>query len=431
MNHSDYTSEFIPIDIPKTNPFKNNTIFSLNRTKSVSNLTEYQEPSKSCADDYPLGEVQSILLLENFLAARTPVEPHRPLKLSKDSAQRSFLAARRSFGIFLQIARLFKCLPESDLTRLEQEAESAGVTTAALDCFRKTIELSLPPSLLKQAELYCSWWKTAHSTSGVDVFNNLIEDMRRAVQSLCGSEQYQYQKIYDSQHQTTYIIPKPYSHEKVIVGSFVHSSILPGFKYKVRTISPPRYLFDGRALYLQSIGTGLGKQITFEGESELTPCVFSSDQSQNGYAFSIEALSAGEELVLLNMTLQVVATMKVTYVDEAQLEKTSKSCSQSEIVVLSSDLELVQNCDFIRKDVKIRAVCQLVLTSAQNVKTNSHHSVIPDITFSGSAILIKKPHEKHQQLLGLTSVKFYHDHFKFLDYLACVSKTLWDSQPTE
>nr|KAG5699383.1 hypothetical protein BaRGS_008291 [Batillaria attramentaria] len=82
-------------------------------------------------------------------------------------------------------------------------------------------------------------------------------------------------------------------------GVYVDPRILPGFRYKVRHAGPgaQRYLFEGRAMTLQSIGLGYGKRLTFTGESlNFNDNYFWSDSDPNGFAFSLEAVREGDRL---------------------------------------------------------------------------------------------------------------------------------------
>lgn len=83
--------------------------------------------------------------------------------------------------------------------------------------------------------------------------------------------------------------------ELPIIGTYVHPEIIIGAKYKVRSLRTNKHLFGGAALTLLSIGRGYGKRITFESESLLySDNYFYSDSCQDGYGFTIEALSVGD-----------------------------------------------------------------------------------------------------------------------------------------
>ena len=81
-----------------------------------------------------------------------------------------------------------------------------------------------------------------------------------------------------------------------VIGTFVHPNIVIGAKYKVRNLATGKYLFEGRALRLVSIGRGYGKRISFEGKTKIdTDNFFYSDTNAEGWGFTIEAISAGEK----------------------------------------------------------------------------------------------------------------------------------------
>ena len=64
--------------------------------------------------------------------------------------------------------------------------------------------------------------------------------------------------------------------------------------------SSSRFLFQGKALTLQSIGMGYGKRITFEGESlNFNSNYFYSDSCPTGFGFSLVAV---EENAVFNVT---------------------------------------------------------------------------------------------------------------------------------
>lgn len=84
-------------------------------------------------------------------------------------------------------------------------------------------------------------------------------------------------------------------HELPVVGTFIHNHILPGFRYRVRLIGTDEYLFDGKALKLDSIGQGYGKRLTFESDDILeNDNFFWSDSNDAGFAFSVQLLFPGE-----------------------------------------------------------------------------------------------------------------------------------------
>lgn len=91
-------------------------------------------------------------------------------------------------------------------------------------------------------------------------------------------------------------------HEFPVIGTHVDKHVLPGFMYRVRMIGTTEWLFDGRALLLESVGRGYGKRISFESASKNEPNnYFYSDTSPEGYAFSPVAIRVQDELDILPM----------------------------------------------------------------------------------------------------------------------------------
>ncbi len=87
----------------------------------------------------------------------------------------------------------------------------------------------------------------------------------------------------------------------IISGTYVGKSIAPGFKYRVRILGSHQYVFNGHPRFLQSIGMGYGRRITFEGD-----CLnsnfnyFYSDTRPQGYGFEIVALETGYRFGIQN-----------------------------------------------------------------------------------------------------------------------------------
>lgn len=120
-------------------------------------------------------------------------------------------------------------------------------------------------------------------------------------------------------------IPASYSvsglrpHELPVIGTFIHPDIIVGARYKVRSLANNKFLFGGKALKLQSIGKGYGKRITFEGESLLcNDNYLYSDTNEEGWAFSIEALSVGDQFRLVNSAGEDVGSAEVFRADVPQ-----------------------------------------------------------------------------------------------------------------
>lgn len=85
-------------------------------------------------------------------------------------------------------------------------------------------------------------------------------------------------------------------HEQPVVGTYVDPRILTGFQYRVRPASSKKSLFGGTALTLLSVGRGYGKRLTFSSENlNCNDNYFWSDSNPEGYGFSIQAVSPGDD----------------------------------------------------------------------------------------------------------------------------------------
>ena len=120
-------------------------------------------------------------------------------------------------------------------------------------------------------------------------------------------------------------IPVQYSfkelknYELPVIGTYVHSHILPGFRYRVRLSDTNDYLFGGKALKLESIGQGYGKRITFESKDILeNNNFFWSDSHEAGFAFSPEILSGGDVFEVTDNLGNGVGTFSVDWVNPQQ-----------------------------------------------------------------------------------------------------------------
>ena len=120
-------------------------------------------------------------------------------------------------------------------------------------------------------------------------------------------------------------IPVEYSfkelknYELPVIGTYVHSHILPGFRYRVRLSDTNDYLFGGKALKLESVGQGYGKRITFESKDILeNNNFFWSDSHEAGFAFSPEILSGGDVFEVTDSSGKGVGTFSVDWVEPQQ-----------------------------------------------------------------------------------------------------------------
>lgn len=109
------------------------------------------------------------------------------------------------------------------------------------------------------------------------------------------------------------------NYELPVIGTFIHRHILPGFRYRVRLGGTNEYLFDGKALKLESTGQGYGKRITFESDDILdNNNFFWSDSHETGFVFSPEFLSGGEVFEAVNCQDERVGSFSVDSVKREQ-----------------------------------------------------------------------------------------------------------------
>ena len=134
-------------------------------------------------------------------------------------------------------------------------------------------------------------------------------------------------------------IPGLKSYELPVVGTYVHSHILPSIKYRVRLGGTNEYLFDGKALKLESIGQGYGKRITFESDNILeNNNFFWSDSHEAGFAFSPEILSGDEEFqVMDSLSGTRVGTFTVKSVKQEQ-QITDVTLTKADLVCIHADV---------------------------------------------------------------------------------------------
>ncbi|XP_076064177.1 uncharacterized protein LOC143038612 [Oratosquilla oratoria] len=109
-----------------------------------------------------------------------------------------------------------------------------------------------------------------------------------------------------------YVMQGLRSYELPVIGTYVDSSIVPGFCYSVRQAQSKRSLFQGRALLLLSVGMGYGKRLTFQGDSCLTnDNFFWSDTNPEGYGFSLVLVQPKDAFAVLDANNEPIATASV------------------------------------------------------------------------------------------------------------------------
>ena len=108
------------------------------------------------------------------------------------------------------------------------------------------------------------------------------------------------------------------NHELLAINGHIDSEIAPGFRYRVREIETQKDLFNGQAKYLESIGQGYGKRLTFESDDILeNDNFFWTDSNEFGYAFSLQAVSIGDVFVAKTGNIEL-GFAKVVQVRDSQ-----------------------------------------------------------------------------------------------------------------
>ena len=160
----------------------------------------------------------------------------------------------------------------------------------------------------------------------------------------------------------------------VFAGTFVHQNIVPGFQYLVRKLGTDHYLFKKQALFLQRVGIGYGKRITFESELKNTNNnYFYSDTCAQGYGFSVVAVGQG-------------ATFTVVDADD---------CPAGEGVVTQVGIQKEQSSTVQKNGSVVKVVA---ITFSCDVKYGSNkHGLLPlfsedTLQLTGKAIVVKQKH---------------------------------------
>ncbi|XP_053609377.1 uncharacterized protein LOC128674664 isoform X1 [Plodia interpunctella] len=129
-----------------------------------------------------------------------------------------------------------------------------------------------------------------------------------------------------------YRVPAPAPHQMPVIGVYIDPRVRTGFRYKVRPMQgidaaplsvKPRYLFDGKALTLQSIGRGFARRMTFEpynctlNENEN---YFWTDSRPEGFVFEIEAVSVGDKFTIYDANHEPQGILEVVQQQKNQVE---------------------------------------------------------------------------------------------------------------
>lgn len=160
---------------------------------------------------------------------------------------------------------------------------------------------------------------------------------------------------------------------RFLTGTYVDKDIIPGFRYKVRKNLSEEYLFGGEAKHLESIGTGYGKRITFEGETlNENENYFWSDSSVNGYGFTFQAISNEDVLNILD-----------TKTGRLSGRILINNPSLKTDVILSTS---IGERGYVEKEVEVYFSCDVIL----NDITNHQNLFVENTAVRGKAIVVRE-----------------------------------------
>lgn len=154
-------------------------------------------------------------------------------------------------------------------------------------------------------------------------------------------------------------------HELLVYETFIHKEITPGFCYKVKENGSNRFFFDGNGRYLEYIGQGYGKRLTFESDNILeNENFFWSDSNAMGYTFTIQAISAGETFIA-KIGEAEIGTAIVTRVGEIQeiVNSEIKINKVCKTVKIEFDFTMTENCNDRKTGTKALTVEGIALLS--------------------------------------------------------------------
>ncbi|XP_042218431.1 uncharacterized protein LOC121863739 [Homarus americanus] len=121
-------------------------------------------------------------------------------------------------------------------------------------------------------------------------------------------------------------------HEMPVVGTYVDPRILTGFRYRVRATDSKRPMFSGAALTLQAIGRGYGKRLTFASDNlNNNENYFWSDSNPEGYGFSIQAISPGDDFKIISSSGKDLGRARVFRADAPQVEESYNVSSEGHV----------------------------------------------------------------------------------------------------
>ncbi|XP_023946396.1 uncharacterized protein LOC112051828 isoform X2 [Bicyclus anynana] len=152
-----------------------------------------------------------------------------------------------------------------------------------------------------------------------------------------------------------YRVPAPAPHQMPVIGVYIDPRVRTGFRYKIRPMQAldapplsvkPRYLFDGKALTLQSIGRGFARRLTFDHDGSTlneNTNYFWSDSRPEGFVFEIEAVAIGDKFTIYDANHEPQGTLEVIQQQKNQIELEQK---------ISED-------GSIEKRVKVNTLCKI------------------------------------------------------------------------
>lgn len=133
------------------------------------------------------------------------------------------------------------------------------------------------------------------------------------------------------------------------------------------------YLFDGEAKYLESIGLGYGKRITFEGETlNENNNYFWSDSHVHGYGFQLETISH-EDIYNIFDTKTGEVIGRVLINDTSLTDDVTTSTTVGELGYVEKEVQVHFNCDVMFND-----------------PTNGHNLYIEGVPVKGKAIVVRE-----------------------------------------
>ncbi|XP_046390726.1 uncharacterized protein LOC124159158 [Ischnura elegans] len=186
-----------------------------------------------------------------------------------------------------------------------------------------------------------------------------------------------------------------------VVGLYVDPRIVPGFRYRVRSLVGPvpadcnadakglNYLFGGRALTLLSIGNGYCHRFTFEADTNRLNSngnYFWSDSHPNGFAFELVVVSPGDKFTVHDANHLAMGTLEVVRMEMPQMETGQRLSAET------TDGEKRGT----EKTIRLRMQCKF-----ECFETGSTAQVV---TVSGMAIVRKSPGSKAAKIIRIVNV---------------------------